>query len=81
MDKRIVFLKNRLATARDKHRENEQLWYRLYLAAHPELPPNTPINGLESEEVYNHARENVSMELLFIQLEIELVKMGGYSDV
>jgi len=77
---KVTYLQNKLGILKARYIENEQLWFELYKLANPELPPEAGINGRRTEAVYNHTRDHISTELMFIQLEIELLKLGGRPD-
>ena len=79
MDKRAKYLINRLQSTKAKFKENDQLWFELLAKANP--GSEVEANGRRTEEVYNHTLETIKIELLFLQLEIELLKMGSASDV
>lgn len=77
MDSKVTYLQNKLAVLRARYIENEQLWYELYLAKNPMQPGEAGVNGRKTDDVYEHTKDHISIELMFIQLEIELLRMGG----
>lgn len=80
MSNRLLYLRNKLKTLRGRFTDNEQLWFELMRKTLPPDPPDN-INELRTVEVYEHVRSRLEIELLFLQLEIELLKLGNNSSV
>jgi len=80
MEKKLLHLLGRLATIKDKFKNNEMIWYEVRDASSPPSGGTEPKNNARDKITYDHNREVLNIELLILQLEIELLKMGDTSD-
>ena len=82
MEPKLVSLKTKLKALRARFKENEEIWYELRDAqSPPEAPPEEARNGRRDKATYDHVKETLLIQLEFLKLEIELIKLGDSSEV
>lgn len=77
MNDNVLHLIERLKNIEDRFRNNEKIWYELRDAEEiPRKNGDPPKNGRRDRITYDHIRETLNIELLILQIEVELLKMG-----